>query len=92
MTNCDYCGKIDEYPKGYNRNFCDNCIKDKEIGIPFAIDKINLKGYGDVSLSRLKELESQVMLPINRKDGGDYYVGKRLDSGKIAEKMPDFRP
>ena len=50
-----------------------------------------LRGYGFVSKARVAELERRVMLPYD-KPGGGYYVGRRMENGKIDEnRQPDYR-
>jgi len=96
-VDCDKCGKKEGDPHcGYVMKQCSDCVPYKELGdmgVPHVVDKVHLNGYGEVSVARLKELESRVMLPVERKDGkGDYYVGTKLPNGKIVERTPDFRP
>lgn len=92
MIKCDYCRLEKETGKAYKTNFCDDCVLDKEIGVNKPVDTIVIRGYGVVSKARVAELERRVMLPYD-KPGGGYYVGRRMENGKINEnKVPDYRP
>lgn len=56
-------------------------------------ETVKLKGYGTVSKARLKEMDRRVILPYKKADGieaGQYYVGRRTDSGKIEERNPKY--
>lgn len=91
MTKCDTCKKEDPKPLGYRRNFCDDCVKDKEIGVPYSRETVFLRGYGNESAARINELERRVIVPVDRSDGvSDYYVGRRSNSGKIEERTPNI--
>lgn len=93
MTNCDYCGKIDkEFPKGYNRNFCNTCVSDKEIGFASVIEKVYIEQYGYVEKSRLEEMKRRVILPVepDSKSGRSYYLGRMGENGKIQERHPTY--
>lgn len=93
MTKCIYCGVREEEPKGWTRKFCDTCIKDK----PFenslkgfhARETVYLKGYGNESAARIKEMERRVVLPY-KKEGGGYYLGRLGENGKVSEKHPNY--
>lgn len=90
MTYCDYCGFRSDEPEGYRRNFCDNCVKDKEVGKGFmTAGKVRLVDM-QVSTARIDELERRVILPYE-KDGGGYFVGRRGENGEIQEREPDYR-
>ena len=88
MTKCDYCGIESENPKGYNRNFCDSCVSDKEIGIPATVEYVQLPTIR-VTKSQIKELERRRILPYEKPDGG-YYVGRMGENGKIQERWPNY--
>lgn len=89
MTKCKYCEKEEEYPKGYVKLFCNNCVSDKEIGVSVIKDLIYLKGYGYESKERIKELERRVILPYE-KPGGGYYIGRKSENGNVQEKHPSY--
>lgn len=92
VIRCDYCGEEKDNKRKYKTNFCDGCLQDKEVGAPAPVDKVFIKNYGMVSKKRLCELERRVMLPYE-KPGGGYYVGRRMENGKVSEnKQPDYRP
>lgn len=50
--------------------------------------KIRL-GSIKVSEAQLGELNRRVRLP-DKKPGGGYYLGRRMENGKIAFKWPDY--
>lgn len=87
---CQVCNKPLE-PKEY---YCDPCreqllaYKPKE-QLPAMIGKVNLRGYGNVSEKRLKELDRRVMLPDKDPNGG-YFVGRKGENGKIQDKEPTY--
>lgn len=92
MTKCDTCGKEDQFPTGYNRNFCDECVSDKEIGVLCKpLEYTIVPQYGKVLKSRIEEFKRRVILPYepDPKSGRSYYVGRRMDNGKIQEKTPN---
>lgn len=89
MTKCDYCGIEEELPKGYVRNFCDACVSDKEIGAFTDKDIVFLRDYGYESVKRIREMERRVILPYE-KPGGGYYLGRKCENGKIAERHPTY--
>ncbi len=43
-----------------------------------------------VTKNRVNELERRVILPTHDPEGG-YFVGRRMENGRIAEKEPDYR-
>lgn len=91
MTKCIYCKFESEKPEGYRRFFCDNCVKDKEIGVSFIPSpKVKLPGGMVVTQARINELERRVILPYESKEKGDYFVGRRGENGKIQEREPRY--
>ena len=91
MTKCVYCGLKSEEPKCYIRNFCDSCVKDKYEGSPnFHVTRTLSTGI-TISKAWEKETERRVVLPTERKDGGDHYVGRIWNNGKIEERTVDIR-
>jgi hypothetical protein len=90
MTECIYCGLESEYPKGYRRNFCDVCVQDKE-GFPNIHETRTLSTGITISRAWEKETERRTIVPTERKDGGDHYVGRIGDNGKIEERTVDIR-
>lgn len=86
---CYSCGKGLE-PK---EHYCDPCIKKlkehKGSSKVVTINKTYIPGYGNVSDSRIKEMERRVILPYDAPDGG-YYVGRRGENGKIQEREPNY--
>jgi len=89
MTKCVYCGKREDTPVGYRRNFCDSCIPDKKIGVSTVIEKVFIEGYGLTEASRIKEMERRQILPYER-EGGGYYLGRRGENNKVQEKEPSY--
>ena len=90
MIKCDYCGKREEDNCGYTKNFCDTCIKDKEIGTPYARNMTYLREYGQVSVARLDEMSRRVAIPDKNAHNG-YRLGRLQENGKVHEtKMPDY--
>ena len=88
---CLACGRWKLDPE---TELCAVCLWDREKKEKSAVSvqKIFIKGYGQVSKARVGELERRVMLPYD-KPGGGYYVGRRMENGKISEnKQPDYRP
>lgn len=58
---------------------------------PACINKVFLKHYGHIEVSRIREMDRQRILPIERKDGvGDYYVGRLGENGKIQDREPSY--
>ena len=53
-----------------------------------VVERIKL---GDLKVSRaqLGELERRVKLPY-KKEGGGYYLGRRMENGTVSEKWPDY--
>lgn len=92
MTKCVYCGKESEFPIGYKRKFCDNCVKEKEVATPTFHQTINFTkhGLGFQLKSRIDEVLRRKILPIKPKLGENYYVGRKCENGKIAEKEPSY--
>jgi len=77
----------------YKRNFCDKCERPKEFGVPSTSEKVFISNeYGFESKARVQEIDRRVMLPYERHDGGDYYVGRRGDDGVVHENNVDIRP
>lgn len=70
-------------------NFCEDHSIPVAFGYPQVRSTVFLPEYGNVSTKRLKEMERRVMLPDHDKDGG-YWVGRKMENGKIADKMPDL--
>ena len=52
-----------------------------------------VKGYGNVSKARLKEMERRVVLPYKKGEpgSGEYYLGRIGENGKVQERHPDYR-
>jgi hypothetical protein len=87
IVRCIYCYEEKENGRDYKTNFCDSCVKDKEVGIPYLKETVFLKNYKKpVSKARLSELNSQTHIAGKN---GDYDIGRKLKSGKVVEKSPD---
>ena len=88
IVRCDYCHEEKENGKEYKTNFCDECVADKEVGIPYLKETVTLKNYKKpVSKLRIAELHSQTHIAGKTRD--EYYIGRKLKSGKVVEKSPD---
>lgn len=72
---------------------CKTCAYSPPIGTEAfkTIAKTYLRDYGNVSVARLKALDSRKILPYAPADGS-YCVGTRLPSGKVIERTPDISP
>ena len=84
MTKCVYCLMKSNEPEGYNRNFCDSCVKDKEIGVPHFKQTVFVKTYGNAEKVEIDEIRRYRQLPYKRSDGYSY-PGRLNDNGKIQE-------
>ena len=93
------CLECVEWNRTYDRSaFCRKCPDYERIaeerrgygGVPFFAPKVHIAGYGNASVSRVKELERRSILPYDV-DGG-YVVGRRGDNGKVQEKEQDLTP
>lgn len=90
MTDCIYCGfKKEKDGRAWKRNYCDNCVRDKEIGFSHVRGTVFLRNYGSESSARIKEMERRVVLNYNPKDGS-YDVGRLGENGKVQEKEPTY--
>ena len=96
MLNCDICKKDGHYKLrnlGQEVWACPQCASKRTDSSTegVVIRKMVKVGSMMASESQLKALESRVILPYE-KQGGGYYLGTRLASGKIRESAPDYRP
>ena len=89
IIRCSYCLKEKENNRKYGTNFCDDCLIDKEIGIPITVEKRYLPSYGYASLKQIDEVKRRRILPYER-EGNSYYVGRMGENGKIQEKEPAY--
>lgn len=92
MIKCNYCGLEKDDGLKVVRKFCNDCVKDKEIGVIKSLEYENLAGYGKVLKSRLRELDRRVVLPYKKgtPGSGEYYLGRMGENGKVQEKHPNY--
>lgn len=95
MQKCDVCNTEGHYKLrslGNDVWSCYSCLRvpDKAINVGIK-NKIRI-GSQWATEKQLKELERRVILPYD-KPGGGYYLGRRMENGKICEdRHPDYRP
>jgi len=92
---CDFCQKNWIYRikiTEEGKQICSDCYRKPSIEIHANHERIWIGGdIGWELKSRVNEARRRVILPYDRKDGkSDYYVGRRLDSGKIEEREPCY--
>lgn len=95
MLNCDICKKkwLFKVRIKNGKQICSECNGSISISIAPAIqEKVWIGGTAGWQLkSRVEELKRRVILPYERNDGkSDYYLGRRLNSGKIQEREPVY--
>ena len=92
---CEVCKEKPKVRVSWGLYCCELCHGPR-MSAPFFRQTVNLgPDYGHESSERIKELERRVMLPVeptakDKEAGIDYYVGRRGDDGKIAERSPDY--
>ena len=71
---------------------CDKCYRRRTFMKVGLGQKEYLEGYGWVSKARIDELNRRVVLSYQKgsPDSGEYYLGRRDDSGRIQEKAPNY--
>lgn len=77
------------------KTICSICAWDRESAenrvFISAVDTVKFPTIGNVSKKRVAEMERRVILP-HEKPGGGYYVGRRMENGKVSEhKQPEYR-
>ena len=87
---CDNC-QNDSYKLRCEKGvwLCVVC-RNRTVSYNHGLSKKVLVGKTWATEAQLKELERRVILPYNKPDGG-YYVGRRMENGKVAEKHPDYK-
>ena len=90
MEKCGDCRKwFAEYEKDV---FCDACPDGRPDNSAFNfsnVEKVKLVSM-TVTRKQIGELERRAILPDKRADGG-YYLGRRMENGKISDRQPDYR-
>lgn len=89
MTKCNYCKLESPEPVGYLRKFCDDCVKEKEIGVPVALGYTFLEGYGKVLNTRIGEMSRRAVVK-DKSDPTGYHCGRLGENGKISEREPNY--
>ena len=99
MQTCDICQIGGHYKLRSMGNFvwaCGDCVSKKHAEpfkhIPGVVQTKWFPSLGNVSVARINEMERRQILPYE-KPGGGYYLGRRMENGKISEnKHADYRP
>ena len=86
---CQVCKKREKTRVSENLYCCNSCQPPKLHWGGF-VEKVVLPGYGNVEVSRLKEMERRVILKDERKDGGSYYLGRKGENGKVQDREPSY--
>ena len=72
-------------------NLCDPCSPLKTPGFPAVSEVIMLCGEERATRAMINEIDRRRILPYeDRKNPGNYFVGRYGDNGKIQEKTPDI--
>ena len=90
MIHCVSCGFEDSSKPDIRLNMCERCSVPREFGLPTFRETRMLSTGITISKAWEKETEKRVIVPVERKDGGDHYVGT-MEKGKIREKSVDIR-
>ena len=78
-----------EFIANYKSNVCEDCSPEKPFGFPTIVTTVVLPGDEMTTQAELDELDRRVILPIeNPDDPNGYYVGRKCENGKIAEREP----